>query len=127
MFPRFATTLLRTRMRGLGSPMVVALSLIAIVVASMFATMVTTVRSLSATSTAQRANNEMTQASLQLERTVVDIETGVRGYLLTNDARFLEPYREGRERLNAQVAELTRLSPPSLRARTKRIDRDLTD
>ena len=55
MSPRFATASLRTRMRGLGLPMAVALSLIAVVVAGMFATMVVTVRSLEATSRAQRS------------------------------------------------------------------------
>src|SRR5215207_6795630 len=99
MSPRFVTAFLRTRMRGLGLPLLVALILIAIIVASMFATMVVTVRSLDATSEALRPTTQMTQDALSLERLVVDLETGVRGYMLTNDQRFLEPYRRGREQL----------------------------
>jgi len=106
--------------------MVVALSLIATVVAGMFATMVVTVRTLDATSKGGRATSEMNQSALRLERRVVDLETGVHGYMFTNDARFLEPYRKGRAKVGADVRELKRLSPPSLRPRVERIDRDLT-
>src|SRR3954451_24716172 len=125
MSPRFATTFLRTRMRCLGLPMLSALSLIAVVVAGMFATMVVTVRSLETTSKAQRATGQMTQQSLQLERIVVDLETGVRGYMLTDDRRFLQPYRSGRGKLATRLAELYELAPPALRPRIQRIDHDL--
>ena len=93
-------------MRGLGLPIVAALSLIGVVVASMSATMVVTVRSLDSTSKSQRATSQMTQESLRLERLVVDLETGVRGYMLTDDPRFLEPYRAGRLRLATSLARL---------------------
>ena len=99
MSPRFATATLRTRTRGLGLPMAVALSLIAIAMAGMFATVVVTVRSLDATSRAQRSTSQMTADALGLERLMVDLETGVRGYMLTDDARFLEPYRTARTQL----------------------------
>ena len=47
--------------------------------------MVMSVRSLDAVSKAQRRTSAMTQETLQLERTVVDLETGVRGFMLTDD------------------------------------------
>ena len=125
MSPRFATAFLRTRMRGLGLPMAVALSLIAVVVAGMFATMVVTVHSLDTTSKAQRKTTQLTQEALQLERLVVDLETGVRGYMLTDDKRFLEPYRSGRAKLATRLARLHALAPPAQRKRIQRIDRDL--
>jgi two-component system sensor histidine kinase/response regulator len=105
--------------------MVAALSLIAIVVAGMFATMLVSVRSLEATSKAQRSTSEMTEDSLALERVVVDLETGVRGYMLTDDPRFLEPYRRGREKLATRLDRLAGLSPPSMRGLVAGIDRDL--
>ena len=70
-------------------PTLTALAAVAIVVAGMFASMVITVRTLDASSKAGRKASEMTQTALQLERLVVDLETGVRGYLLTDDASFL--------------------------------------
>ena len=42
---------------------------------------------------AQRAEQAVS-ASARLERVVVDMESGVRGYLLTGTNRFLEPYRK---------------------------------
>src|SRR3954447_16396144 len=125
MSPRFATASLRTRTRGLGLPLGVALSLIAIVVAGMFASMVVTVRSLDATSKAQRPTTQMTQDALSLERNVVDLETGVRGYMLTEDERFLEPYHTGREELTERLDRLEAIAPPLLRPRVVRIRHDI--
>ena len=83
-----------------------------VVVAGMFAMMVMSVRSLDAVSKAQRRTSSMTQETLQLERTVVDLETGVRGFMLTDDEIFLEPYRRGQQRLSVSLAKLADLSEP---------------
>src|SRR4051812_22570905 len=125
MSPRFTPTPLRTHVRGLGAPTLGALSLIAIIVAGMFAAMVITVRALYSTSRAQVATSQMTEESLQLERLVVDLETGVRGFMLTDDRGFLEPYDRGRGQIAVRIATLHRLSPPSLRARVDAIDERL--
>ena len=105
--------------------MFAALGLIATVVAGMFAIMVVTTRSLDATSKVGRRATEMTQGALQLERLVVDLETGLRGYTLTGEREFLAPYTAGRRRIPAHVNTLQRLSPPALRGRVNRIDTDL--
>ena len=102
----------RIRPRSLRGPILVALALIVVVVAGMFAMMVMSVRSLEAVSKAQRRTSSMTQQTLQLERTVVDLETGVRGFMLTDDETFLEPYRRGRLRLDVSLAKLADLSEP---------------
>jgi PAS domain S-box-containing protein len=39
-------------------------------------------------------------------RALVDMETGLRGYLITEDERFLEPYRAGLPTVRAQFEEL---------------------
>ncbi|MBI3437253.1 MAG: CHASE3 domain-containing protein [Proteobacteria bacterium] len=44
--------------------------------------------------------------SAGLLQALVDVETGQRGFLLTRDARFLEPYEIGRRDLARQVAAL---------------------
>ena len=122
MSPR---SILHARPRSLQLPTLAALGLIATVVAGMFAIMVVTTRSLDATSKVGRRATEMTQGALQLERLVVDLETGLRGYMLTGDREFLEPYTAGRRRIPAHVNTLQRLSPPALRGRVNRIDTDL--
>src|SRR3954452_11644901 len=124
MSPR---SILHARLRSLSVPTLAALGLVAVVIVGMFATMVVTVRSLDATSKAQLRNSEMTRSTLQLERTVVDLETGVRGYMLTDDTKFLEPYERGRGRIADELRDLRAFSPPSLRGRVALIDRDLTD
>ena len=42
---------------------------------------------------------------------LVDAETGARGFLLTNDASFLEPYLAVRDNVSRQLAELRQASP----------------
>ena len=41
----------------------------------------------------------------QLLRLMVDLETGKRGYLLTNDSRFLAPYEQARKDLEGLLVE----------------------
>jgi PAS domain S-box-containing protein len=48
--------------------------------------------------------------SRQLMRYMVDMETGVRGYHLTGDKTFLEPYEAGKARVPGQTALLLRLT-----------------
>lgn len=47
-------------------------------------------------------------AALQVLATLVDAETGQRGFLLTNDPAYLEPYETARDRLGGTFAELAR-------------------
>ena len=106
MFPRFATAFFRTRTRGLSGPTFTALAAIAIVVAGMFASMVTTVRSLDSLSKDGRRSSDVVQSTLRVERLVVDLEVGVRGYLLTDDPRFLEAYDNARGGLSERITRL---------------------
>jgi len=56
--------------------------------------------------------------------TLKDAETGQRGYLLTGEAAYLEPYREAADRLPRQIADLRQLTldnPPQT-ARVLRLD-----
>ncbi|TRX73647.1 response regulator [Pseudomonas mangiferae] len=50
-------------------------------------------------------------------RTTIDQETGLRGYLLTGDVQFLQPYEQARPRLKADMAGLAELvsdNPPQV-------------
>lgn len=42
-------------------------------------------------------------------RSVVDLETGLRGFVITKKENFLEPYQKGIERLPHQIAEIKKL------------------
>ncbi len=49
------------------------------------------------------------QVAETLYRTKVDQETGLRAYLLTGDARFLQPYRDGRAQAHKLETDLRQL------------------
>ncbi|MCW2605740.1 MAG: putative two-component sensor protein [Frankiales bacterium] len=73
---------------------------------------------------ADRALTEQTQrtfparlAAAQLLTSLVDQETGLRGYALSRDPRFLEPYRKGLVDEQARRAELERYVRPQDPAR----------
>ena len=57
------------------------------------------------------------RAASQLLTSLVDQETGLRGFALTGDKQFLEPYRQGLIDEQAQRAELERYIRPGDRAR----------
>jgi signal transduction histidine kinase/CHASE3 domain sensor protein len=58
-----------------------------------------------ATREQQRAESAVAAAS-QVEKLVLDLETGARGYVLTGDARFLAPWHSAQRRLPGEVAVL---------------------
>jgi signal transduction histidine kinase len=70
---------------------------------------------------AQRAEQAVA-ASSHLERLVVDMESGVRGYLLTGADRFLDPYRKA---LVLYPAAAGTLAQNATTARTQRIAADI--
>lgn len=82
-----------------------------------------------ATREAERADDQVrhtveVQATIQQVLTLLlNAETGVRGYLLTDDPAFLEPHLVARERLPAEVARLVALSAhdPAQHARAETI------
>ena len=78
--------------------------------------------------TAQEAHSkDVTAATLRLEKLVVDLETGIRGWTLTVDRRFLEPYTAARRELPARVASLKRLvaDDPLARVRTDELAKEI--
>src|SRR4051794_16699473 len=116
MSPRARHRLVRVRVRSLTLPPIAALGLVLVVVAAMFAMLLLTTRSLDATSKSGRRATQMQQEALQLQRISIDLETGVRGYLITHDPAYLQPYESGRRSLSAHVHRLLDLTEPEQRA-----------
>lgn len=56
----------------------------------------------------EHSNVIITQASVILNL-MVDMETGLRGYWITNDAQFLDPYEEAQAKLESELARLRAL------------------
>ena len=56
---------------------------------------------------------QLTRSALnELKQTILDAETGQRGYLLTGDERYLEPYTNGISQVNQQLDELRQIFTP---------------
>ena len=83
---------------GLTRRTVVASGLLALVIATAFAVLLSAVSELRTLERRARESEEVLVVANRLERLVVDLETGQRGFVITGQDRFLEPWRE------AQVA-----------------------
>ncbi len=64
--------------------------------------------------------------SYQLQKSIVDEETGVRGYLASNDSTFLQPYNEASHRFSREYLEIRELAStdPTLSAQVANIGKD---
>ena len=60
-------------------------------------------------------------AAIRLEKLVVDLETGTRGYVITADRQFLEPYLAAERSLPQESARLMALAPGPLSAELDRL------
>ncbi len=101
----------RERIRGasLSSRFAVASAFLAIVVASTFGVLVYAISTLDDATKQERHARMVTATTLQLEKLVLDLETGVRGYILTGKGDALEPWRNAKKALPARLAAFERL------------------
>jgi signal transduction histidine kinase len=91
---------------GLTGRMAVAGGLLILVVAFTFAVLIFAILGMrDSADLARRSRAELTEVG-QLETLLVDMETGLRGFVITRENRFLEPWRVGRETFPRQAAEL---------------------
>ena len=109
--------------RGLTGRMVVASGLLAIVVGGAFAVVLFTITDLRGTTDLRRETREALVAADVLEKHVIDLETGLRGFVITRDESFLEPANEARAALPGSARALERLAAdePVQLARVRRI------
>ena len=109
--------------RGLAAPTFAALALVLVVVGGVFAALLLSVREFHEQAGGARRAEQVLRLSTATERAVVDIETGLRAYLLTGDARFLEPYEEGRTAYGSRLAAMDALvTDPAQRRRLRDLE-----
>jgi signal transduction histidine kinase len=103
--------------------MVVASGLLALVVGGAFAFVLLTITELRGTTDLRRQTREELVAADTLERQVIDLETGLRGFVITRDETFLQPANEARAALPLSARTLVRLAAgePVQHARVLRI------
>jgi signal transduction histidine kinase len=113
---------------GLTWRMVVASGLLALVIGAAFAVLLSSVADLRVSERRARQSEEVLVVANQLERLVVDLETGQRGFVITGEDRFLGPWQEARKAFPDQAQSLERLAAdnPEQRARAQRITGAIT-
>jgi signal transduction histidine kinase len=109
--------------RGLTWRMVVASGLLALVVGGAFAVLLSAVADLRADGRRAVHSQQVLAAANHLERLIVDLETGQRGYLLTRREEFLRPWENARATFGAQARTLEDLvaDDPEQRTRAQHI------
>src|SRR4029450_10687523 len=78
--------------RGLAARMIVASGLLALIVGGAFAAMLRAVDRERDALELSRHSERVLVAARRLEQLVIDLDTGERGFLLTDSARFLQPW-----------------------------------
>jgi CHASE3 domain sensor protein len=64
-------------------------------------------------------NHEVKEELSSVLRLVVDAETGQRGYLITDDPVYLEPYQDATSQIDSRLARLDSLTKTSARQQKK--------
>jgi CHASE3 domain sensor protein len=107
--------------------MVVASGLLALIVGGAFAAVLLAITDLRGTSDLRRQTREALVAADTLEKRIIDLETGLRGFVITRDDSFLEPSDVARAALPGAAQALERLAAdePIQLARVRRIVRSM--
>lgn len=113
---------------GVSRRVAIASGLLMLLVGAGFVVLLLSVRDLrDAERQARHAAAVLANAN-QIERSVVDLETGQRGFVITGQERFLEPWQTARSELPEQLTALEGLvaDDPAERARAGEISRSVT-
>jgi hypothetical protein len=96
---------------GLSRRMAVASGLLALTVGTAFAVLLVSVADLRTAARLARHSEEVLAAANQLERLVIDLETGQRGFVFTaQEQQFLQPWRDAQVALPGAARTLERLT-----------------
>ena len=78
---------------------------LSLLVSAAFVTLILAITALRQANEREARASDVTTATLRLEKLVVDLETGLRGLVLTGNERFLQPYTAARGQLPRRLAE----------------------
>jgi len=108
---------------GLTRRMLVASGLLAVVIATAFAVLLSSVADLNASQDRARRSEEVLIVANRLERLVVDLESGQRGFVITGQRRFLQPWSDAQVAFPGQAKNLQQLvaDNPEQEARAQQI------
>jgi signal transduction histidine kinase len=117
----------------LAGRMWIASAVLAMLVAAAFSALILAVDAQRNATAREHRANDVTVATLQLQQRIVDIENGIRGFTLTRQDVFLDPYTSARQALPERIAVLQRLvqddtqQRPRAQVLVKRINEYVSD
>jgi signal transduction histidine kinase/CHASE3 domain sensor protein len=106
---------------GLTGRIMIGGVLLGLVFALQFVLTVQSFRSIRDNTRDQQHAQQAVVAAIRLEKLVLDLETGARGYVITADKRFLAPYTAAQRALPGESARLLALAPGPLSAELDRL------
>jgi signal transduction histidine kinase len=112
---------------SLSARMIVASIVLALLVAGVFAVFIQAVSALNAATQRETRAKDVRAGTVELEKLVIDLETGLRGFVLGGDERFLEPWTAARAELQRRLRRFQRLSSPSTEDTARQIVIDIND
>ena len=111
------------RWGGLTGRMLIASGLLALLIGAAFAVLLSSVADLRASERRARRSEEVLVVANRLERLVVDLEAAQRGFVITDQERFLQPWQDARTALPGEGGTLERLvaDSPAQQEQARRI------
>ena len=95
---------------GLTRRVAMGSALLALLIGGVFAFLVTAITGMRDAAVLARHSEEVLAAANDLERLMIDLETGERGLQITGEEAFLQPWTDARAGFGGQAAELRRLA-----------------
>jgi signal transduction histidine kinase len=110
---RFSSVSLQTRL-------VAASAVLAVVIIGVFVALILALSALRDATKQEARSKDVTASALSLEKLVLDVETGIRGYALSpKKTRFLEPYYTAKEQLPRRLENFEQLASREPHQRTR--------
>jgi signal transduction histidine kinase len=105
--------------------MAVASLLLALLMGSAFTVLLLAISDLRSSGQLLTHSREANASADRLEELVIDLETGVRGFVITRQERFLEPWRNARAKIPGEARRLEGLADqPEQKTRAREIARE---
>lgn len=113
---------------SLSTRILVASVVLAVIVAGVFALLIHAVWTLDDARNRESHSKDVTSSTVVVEKLVIDLETGLRGFVLSGNERFLDPWKRAQKELPGRLDALERLvsDTPQQRRRAREL-RDKID
>jgi signal transduction histidine kinase len=109
----------RLRAASLSTRVIAASAVLAILVAAAFGVLLYAVSTLDDATKRERHAKDVTAVTLQLEKLVLDLESGLRGFVLTGKDDTLDPWRSARNSLPRKLKAFERLASTTAEQRKR--------